>query len=52
MDLGGGEEGSVNVGPLRANFKRLVNKNSIKLIIKSRIGGTPQAIFPDSLDPP
>jgi hypothetical protein len=27
-----------------------VNKNAIK-IIKSEIGGTPQVIFPESLDP-
>jgi hypothetical protein len=31
-----------------ANFKTLVNKNAIK----PKIRGPPQAIFPESLDPP
>jgi hypothetical protein len=34
--------------PPQANFKTLVNKNAIK----PEIGGTPQATFPESLDPP
>ncbi len=34
--------------PPQANFKTLVNKNAIK----TKIGGPPQAIFPESLDPP
>ena len=40
--------GRVNIVPPQANFKKLVNKNAIK----PEIRGTPQAIFPESLDPP
>jgi hypothetical protein len=44
---GGG--GWVNiVPPPRQIFEKLVNKNAIK----PKIGGPPQAIFPESLDPP
>jgi hypothetical protein len=34
--------------PPRQIFEKLVNKNAIK----PKIGGPPQAIFPESLDPP
>jgi hypothetical protein len=46
---GGGGKGTGKYrSPPRANFKTLVNKNAIK----PEIGGPPQAIFPESLDPP
>jgi hypothetical protein len=45
---GGGGRGRVNRVPPQANFKTLVNNNAIK----PEIGGPPQAIFPESLDPP
>ncbi len=38
----------VNIIPPEANLKTLVNKNAIK----PEIGGPPQAIFLESLDPP
>jgi hypothetical protein len=34
--------------PPRQIFEKLVNKNAIK----RKIGGLPQAIFPETLDPP
>jgi hypothetical protein len=34
--------------PPRQIFEKLVNKNAIR----SKIGGPPQAIFPETLDPP
>jgi hypothetical protein len=34
--------------PPRQIFEKLVNKNAIK----PKIGGPPQAIFPETLDPP
>jgi hypothetical protein len=34
--------------PPRQIYEKLVNKNAIK----PKIGGTPQAIFPETLDPP
>ncbi len=40
----GGDE----TAPPRQIFEKLVNKNAIK----PKIGGPPQAIFPESLDPP
>jgi hypothetical protein len=45
-EVGGG--GRVNIIPPQANFKTLVNTNAIK----PKIGGPPQAIFPETLDPP
>jgi hypothetical protein len=44
---GGGGRGRVNIIPPQANFKTLVNKNAIK----PEIGGPPQAICPETLDP-
>jgi hypothetical protein len=47
---GGGVRGAggYETAPPRQIFKKLVNKNAIK----PKIGGPPQAIFPESLDPP
>ncbi len=44
----GGDVGGGGGYPPQTNFKILVNKNAIK----PEIGPPPQAIFPESLDPP
>jgi hypothetical protein len=41
-------EGGYETAPPRQIFEKLVNKNAIKC----KIGGPPQAIFPETLDPP
>ncbi len=51
MHSGGGKGGGggyETAPPPRQIFKKLVNKNEIKC----KIGGPPQAIFPETLDPP
>ncbi len=45
---GGGGRGRENIVRPPTNFKTIVNENPIK----PEIGGPPQAIFPESLDPP
>jgi hypothetical protein len=41
-------EGGYETAPPRQIFEKLVNKNAIK----PKIGGPPQAMFPETLDPP
>jgi hypothetical protein len=51
MHTEGVRGGDETAPPPRQIFEKLVNKNATK-DIKPKIGGPPQAIFPESLDPP
>ncbi len=48
IDAHRGGEGGMKQHPPRQIFEKLVNKNAIS----REIGGPPQAIFPETLDPP